>query len=297
MAKKSYLNFLKEAVNDFTEIPKNVDVKGPMTDAILNYDGGGELTTHKDAASILERYYFNENNDEGIDIMSEDNGDQRDNDIDQEDVAKDPRTQKKQIEKAVAEGEDEDADDAEEVTEDENKGPSGEEAAGKGDDDAQEDDTGAAATVKPAQLENEDGDEDDKDKEEVTEADDADKEEDEEETMENAVIEKLIGEMEDEDEDKEEVEESAPVKEEDEAEEKPELDVDAAVDGDKEEVEESEVVEEKVPGNPDEMKGDVDDEDKGDDTDAVSEAFNIFREAIEDEDDSDEKVDADDVAV
>ena len=45
------------------------------------------------------------------------------------------------------------------------------------------------------------------------------------------------------------------------------------------------------------MKGDTDDEDKGDDTDAVAEAFKIFREAIEDEEDSDEKVDSDDVEV
>jgi hypothetical protein len=36
-----------------------------MTDPIISYDGGGELQTHKDASSILERYYFKEKESEG----------------------------------------------------------------------------------------------------------------------------------------------------------------------------------------------------------------------------------------
>jgi hypothetical protein len=39
---------------------KTVDVKGPMLDPILGYEGDGELPTYKDAASVLERYYFGE---------------------------------------------------------------------------------------------------------------------------------------------------------------------------------------------------------------------------------------------
>jgi hypothetical protein len=39
-----------------------------MLDPILSYAGGGELPTHKDAASILERYYFREEADGGVEI-------------------------------------------------------------------------------------------------------------------------------------------------------------------------------------------------------------------------------------
>ena len=53
----SYQKLLKEAIAEY-DTTKTVDVKGPMLDPILSYAGGGELPTHKDAASILERYYF-----------------------------------------------------------------------------------------------------------------------------------------------------------------------------------------------------------------------------------------------
>lgn len=65
--KVSYKNLLKEAISEF-DTSKTVEVKGPMLDPVLSWDGGGEIPTHKDAASILERYYFNEDQDESVEI-------------------------------------------------------------------------------------------------------------------------------------------------------------------------------------------------------------------------------------
>ena len=59
MAKKTYQELLKENLNEF-DTTQTVDVKGPMLDPILGYEGDGELPTYKDAASVLERYYFGE---------------------------------------------------------------------------------------------------------------------------------------------------------------------------------------------------------------------------------------------
>lgn len=68
MSKKvSYHNMLKQALNEW-DTSKTVDVKGPMLDGILSYDGEDHLKTHKDAASILERYYFNEQADKGVEL-------------------------------------------------------------------------------------------------------------------------------------------------------------------------------------------------------------------------------------
>ena len=62
--KKSYIQLLKEAAGDYTTNSSRVDVKGPMLDNIIGYDGklDGYETNKKasDAASILERYYFKE---------------------------------------------------------------------------------------------------------------------------------------------------------------------------------------------------------------------------------------------
>jgi hypothetical protein len=59
MKKKiSYVELLKEAISEYDT--KAFNVKGPMLDPIISYDGGGELQTHKDASSVLERYYFKE---------------------------------------------------------------------------------------------------------------------------------------------------------------------------------------------------------------------------------------------
>jgi len=63
--KRTYQEVLKENISNMADLnefdtTKTVDVKGPMLDPILGYDGDGELPTYKDAASVLERYYFGE---------------------------------------------------------------------------------------------------------------------------------------------------------------------------------------------------------------------------------------------
>jgi hypothetical protein len=63
--KVSYKNLLKQAISEF-DTSKTVQVKGPMLDPILSWDGDGEIPIYKDAASILERYYFNENAEDPI---------------------------------------------------------------------------------------------------------------------------------------------------------------------------------------------------------------------------------------
>lgn len=69
----NYMELLKESVADRGhDTTKSVDMKGPFLDPILGYDGGGELPTHKDASSILERYYFNQDADKGVSVTSED---------------------------------------------------------------------------------------------------------------------------------------------------------------------------------------------------------------------------------
>ena len=72
MGKKvvSYQQLLKEAISEF-DTSQNVDVKGPMLDPILSYEGDGELPTYKDAASVLERYYFNEKQETGVEVATE----------------------------------------------------------------------------------------------------------------------------------------------------------------------------------------------------------------------------------
>lgn len=70
--KVSYPSVLKEAIASAMvefDTSKTVDVTGPMVDPILKWDGQGELPVTKDAASILERYYFEESSDKGIEIQ------------------------------------------------------------------------------------------------------------------------------------------------------------------------------------------------------------------------------------
>ena len=73
MSKKrvSYQNLLKQAIAEY-DTTKSLEVKGPMLDPILSWDGGGEVPTYKDAASILERYYFNETEDKGVEVAEMD---------------------------------------------------------------------------------------------------------------------------------------------------------------------------------------------------------------------------------
>jgi len=69
MAKKSYKELLKESIVGEFDTSKTVDVQGPMLDAILSYKGDGELHTNQDAASILERYYYGQEEDKGVDVQ------------------------------------------------------------------------------------------------------------------------------------------------------------------------------------------------------------------------------------
>ena len=68
--KVSYMNLLKEAISEF-DTSDNLEVKGPMLDPIISWDGGGEIPTYKDAASILERYYYGEDEDKGVNVLGE----------------------------------------------------------------------------------------------------------------------------------------------------------------------------------------------------------------------------------
>jgi len=177
MSKKvSYMGLLKEAISEF-DTSKSVDVKGPMLDPILSYSGGGELPTHKDAASILERYYFQEEEDTGVSVVGEDTLAADDNDVDAI-PGKDPKKTRADVEKELTEEEDtvEEGEAVEEATEVED-----------------EDESDEAAEV---------ADEDEeKEEEEVEESASVE--------LENSVIEKLIAEMEDEEEsDTEEMEEA-----------------------------------------------------------------------------------------
>ena len=190
MAKKkvSYQNLLKEAISEF-DTSKTVDVKGPMLDPILKWDGDGELPIFKDAASILERYYFNETQDEGVEVS--------------EMEYNEDGTEKETKEMDHAEG-------------------TGTEQAGTSPESSIDGSKKEIAKDLAKEQEEIKKDEDEEEKEEeIKEQDEAEKDEDEneeevEESLENAVIEKLIAEMEDEDEDEdeEEVEESEKVKDE-----------------------------------------------------------------------------------
>ena len=192
--KKSYMSLLKEAIAEF-DTSDNLEVKGPMLDPILSWDGDGEIPIYKDAASILERYYFNESRDDGVETMGEGS----------------ELEAKYQNDKGSASGE------------------AMKNAKGTGTEQAGTSDAGTILASKAEKskdiakedLQREQDEDDDEDAEAVEEkAFDKDSvkakeytDESEELDMENAIIEKLISEMEDEDsdddesEDKEEVEE------------------------------------------------------------------------------------------
>ncbi|MBY9000063.1 MAG: hypothetical protein KGD64_04045 [Candidatus Heimdallarchaeota archaeon] len=178
MSKKvvSYQQLLKEAISEF-DTSNNVDVKGPMLDPILSYEGDGELPTYKDAASVLERYYFNEKQDKGVEVSEAD----YENDKGEKSKSGSEHTE----------------------------GPGGEEQAGTSDAatiPASKDEKGKDIAKEGVVSEKEWDDDDVPKKKKYT-----DESDDLSEDIENAVIEKLIAEMEeedDEDEDKEEVEES-----------------------------------------------------------------------------------------
>ena len=178
MGKKvvSYQQMLKEAIAEF-DTSKNVDVKGPMLDPILSYEGDGELPTYKDAASVLERYYFNETQEKGVEVS------EADYENDKGEKSKD----------------------GSEHTE----GPGGEEQAGTSDAGtipASKDEKGKDIAKESEAVSEKEWDDKDvpKKKEYHDESEEADAETDLTEEIENAVIEKLIAEMEEEDEEDDE---------------------------------------------------------------------------------------------
>jgi hypothetical protein len=75
MARVPYKKLLTEAISEF-DTSKTAEVKGPFLDPILSWDGGGELPTNKavDAGSILERYYFKEQADDGVQVEADYSG-------------------------------------------------------------------------------------------------------------------------------------------------------------------------------------------------------------------------------
>ena len=93
MAKRvSYVDLLKEALNEYDASGLE---KGPMVGKILAYKGDGELETHKDAkdaGSILERYYFMEDEDKQVEVddKKEPDGDECDEEELKEQEMEDP---------------------------------------------------------------------------------------------------------------------------------------------------------------------------------------------------------------
>ena len=168
--KKTYMSLLKEAIAEF-DTSDSVDVKGPMLDPILSWDGDGELPTNKDAASILERYYFNENKDNGIETVEE------------------VHESKYQNDKGSSAG-------------DSMKHTDGAGTEQAGTSDAKT--IPASKTEKAKDIAKEDIQLEDDDKDDDKDTDEKEVEESEELEMENAIIEKLIAEMEEEDEEEEE---------------------------------------------------------------------------------------------
>jgi hypothetical protein len=85
MKKVSYIQLLKEAISEYDA--KVMDYKGPLTEPIVTFKGEGELETHKDASSILERYYFNETKEKLVeqDDIGPDNPVKADDEADAED--------------------------------------------------------------------------------------------------------------------------------------------------------------------------------------------------------------------
>ena len=179
MKKVSYIDLLKEAIAEYDA--KSLDYRGPMIDSILTFDGSTELKTNEpsDIASVLERYYFREESEEGVPVPEEEK-----NEIKTGEEPEDVEATKKDIEK--------------ELTEDELPGAEKQISGG----------TGAQAGVEVG-----------KDEEEAKPADVAGA------VAEEAVLERLIAEMEEEEEkekEKEEEKEKEKEEEEEEGEEKEE---------------------------------------------------------------------------
>ena len=310
MKRVSYKNLLKEAILEFTDVPKNVEVKGPFLDGIMKWDGGGELPTSSDAASILERYYFNEDQDGGVEISVEDESsssgesmkDAKGEGTDQAgtSVASTVAASKAEKEKDIMKEED-DLDDADIMKEMEDLKDEDEDD----EDDITEEIENAVIEKLIAEMEvlkdeGEDDEEDDED--DITEE------------IENVVIEKLIAEMEEPDdhdtgagteqagtgdsdklvpERKDSADKMVKPKtyseqdkiDDEEEEEEEELDVDEKIKEDA-----------GVGGGPIKAKGSMGKPGMGEDEEDIEETFRIFKEQLEDEDE-DEDGDKEDIKV
>ena len=169
MANKSYMQMLKESLiqeMDVENPPKKPTDSGPMIDPILNYNGNGEMETHKDVASVLERYYFNEKYDKGISVIEEQNKTE-----DEETKKEEEAEEKVESKKAVKE------------------------------------------SKKNVKEQDEEDDEEDEDEDEDMEESKKIKKENTVEEMEQAVIEKLISEMDEEEKEEEKLDVDKEVKE------------------------------------------------------------------------------------
>jgi hypothetical protein len=218
---KTYVQLLKEAIAEF-DTSDNVEVKGPMLDPILSWRGDGELPTNKDAASILERYYFNEGEDKPLETAFEnDKGDASGEAMDHAEGTgteqagtsdessikgalddKEEIIAKEWIEGMIRE-QDEDSEEDEEDKEEEEVEEGLLFLEQDHDEDKETPEEEAAESEETQKKEKEEGTEkhDVKEAEDVEDKDDDDKEDkdDSEKMTENAIIEKLIGEMEEKD--------------------------------------------------------------------------------------------------
>jgi hypothetical protein len=205
----SYQKLLKEAISEY-DTSKTVDVKGPMLDPILSYAGGGELPTHKDAASILERYYFKEEADNGVEINDK-GEDGKGMDHAEGTGTEQAGTSDKSISGTKKEIEGELAKESKRL-----KGKAIREEEDK-EEDKKEDEKKDEVPPSPVKTESKKRIREEEEKKEDEKKED-DEKKDEEVAMENAIIEKLIAEMEDEDkkepeEDKKEDEKEEAIKE------------------------------------------------------------------------------------
>ncbi len=127
MSKVSYKSVLKQALAEF-DTSKLADVKGPMLEPILSYTGEGELETHKKtAASVLERYYFQEKDSrsvsipdtgESVDIKQPEKDDVSDGEKMKKATEKELEGKEGEVEKAVIESEEDEVSLDDNLTED-----------------------------------------------------------------------------------------------------------------------------------------------------------------------------------
>jgi len=207
--KVSYITLLKEAMKNVHEFDSSqLDVVMPQVKQVLDYDGKAEMKTSEktDASSILERYYFREEN-EPADV--EELEDEIAGDIDKGETLEDECLKREEVEEKKEEEEtDKEVLEAYRLFKEQEEANTGEEAGTKKENEPVKepaDQVGEkditpnkeAGTLKEA----------DEDEEEAPEAeleDEEDEEEKEEETeqvevdAEQAVVEKLIAELEEE---------------------------------------------------------------------------------------------------